>query len=49
VSLWLTYLPAQRAVASHYLLAVGVTLGALWVGSRLAYGGALTQAVFESD
>ena len=32
-----------------YLLAVGVTLGALWVGSRLAYGGALTQAVFGSD
>lgn len=29
-----------------YLLAVGVSLGALWVGSRLAYGGALTRALF---
>ena len=29
-----------------YLLAVGVTLGALWLGSRLAYGGALTRALF---
>jgi hypothetical protein len=34
---------------SPYLLAVGVTLGALWIGSRLAYGGALTQALFGSD
>jgi uncharacterized membrane protein len=32
-----------------YLVAVGVTLGALWLGSRLAYGGALTQALFGSD
>ncbi|WP_244531717.1 hypothetical protein [Halogranum amylolyticum] len=32
-----------------YLLAVGVTLGALWLGTRLAYGGALTQALFGSD
>ena len=32
-----------------YLLAIGVTLGALWAGSRLAYGGALTRAVFGSD
>ena len=32
-----------------YLLAVGVTLGALWIGSRLAYGGALTRALFGSD
>ena len=29
-----------------YLLAVGVTLGALWLGTRLAYGGALTKALF---
>jgi hypothetical protein len=29
-----------------YLLAVGVTLGVLWLGSRLAYGGALTKALF---
>lgn len=32
-----------------YLMAVGVTLGALWLGSRLAYGGALTKALFGSD
>jgi hypothetical protein len=32
-----------------YLLAIGVTLGGLWAGSRLAYGGALTRAVFGSD
>ncbi|CQR49856.1 MULTISPECIES: hypothetical protein [Haloferax] len=32
-----------------YLMAVGVTLGALWLGSRFAYGGALTQALFGSD
>lgn len=32
-----------------YLVAVGVTLGALWLGSRLAYGGALTRALFGSD
>jgi len=31
------------------LLAIGVTLGALWIGSRLAYGGALTRALFGSD
>ncbi len=31
------------------LMAVGVTLGALWLGSRVAYGGALTQALFGSD
>ena len=29
-----------------YLVAVGVTLGALWLGARLAYGGALTRALF---
>jgi hypothetical protein len=32
-----------------YLMAVGVTLSTLWLGSRLAYGGALTQALFGSD
>ncbi|MFC7176974.1 hypothetical protein [Halosegnis marinus] len=32
-----------------YLLAVGVSLGALWLGSRLAYGGALTRALFGSQ
>jgi hypothetical protein len=32
-----------------YLLAIGVTLGALWVGSRLAYGGVLTRVLFGSD
>jgi len=32
-----------------YLIAVGVTLGALWLGSRLAYGGELTKALFGSD
>ncbi len=32
-----------------YLLATGVTLGALWVGSRLAYGGVLTRLLFGSD
>ena len=32
-----------------YLIAVGVTLGALWLGSRLAYGGELTRALFGSD
>ena len=32
-----------------YLLAVGVTLGALWTGSRLAYGGTLTRALFGSN
>jgi len=31
------------------LLAIGLTLGALWIGSRLAYGGALTRALFGSD
>ena len=31
-----------------YLVAVGVALGALWLGSRLAYGGALTRALFGS-
>jgi hypothetical protein len=31
-----------------YLVAVGVTLGALWLGARLAYGGALTRALFGS-
>jgi hypothetical protein len=29
-----------------YFLAVAVTLGSLWLGSRLAYGGALTRALF---
>lgn len=29
-----------------YLLAVGVTLGALWLGTRLAYGGELTRMLF---
>ena len=29
-----------------YLLAVGITLGSLWLGTRLAYGGALTKALF---
>jgi hypothetical protein len=32
-----------------YLLAVGVSLGALWIGSRLAYGGELTRTLFGSD
>ncbi|WP_277554024.1 hypothetical protein [Halobaculum limi] len=32
-----------------YLVAVGITLGALWLGSRLAYGGALTRALVGSD
>lgn len=32
-----------------YLLAVGVTLGGLWLGVRLAYGGALTHALFGTD
>ena len=32
-----------------YLLAIGITLGALWVGSRLAHGGTLTRALFGSD
>lgn len=32
-----------------YLLAVGVTLGALWIGSRLTYGGTLTRALFGSN
>jgi hypothetical protein len=32
-----------------YLLAIGVTLGALWVGSRLAYGGELARVLFGSD
>jgi len=31
------------------LLAIGVMLGALWIGSRLAYGGVLTRALFGSD
>jgi hypothetical protein len=34
---------------SPYLLAVGVTLGTLWLGTRLAYGGALTRALFGTD
>ena len=34
---------------SPSLLAIGVTLGTLWIGSRLAYGGALTRALFGSD
>lgn len=34
---------------SPYLVAVGVTLGALWLGARLAYGGELTRALFGSD
>ncbi|CDK37857.1 uncharacterized protein domain protein [Halorubrum sp. AJ67] len=32
-----------------YLLAVGITLGVLWMGSRLAYGGTLTRALFGSN
>jgi hypothetical protein len=32
-----------------YLVVVGVTLGALWLGARLAYGGALTEALFGMD
>jgi hypothetical protein len=30
-------------------VAVGITLGGLWLGARLAYGGALTHALFGSD
>jgi len=43
-------------VASSYfpepgpdLIGVGVTLGAMWLGSRLVYGGKLTNALFGSD
>ena len=32
-----------------YLLAACVTLGALWAGTRLAYGGAFTRALFGTD
>ncbi|MBP2252602.1 hypothetical protein J2754_002948 [Halarchaeum solikamskense] len=32
-----------------YLLAIGVTLSVLWIGSRIAYGGALTRVLFGSD
>ncbi|GGL25635.1 hypothetical protein GCM10009037_06580 [Halarchaeum grantii] len=44
-----------RVASSHFpepgpdLIAVGVILGALWLGSRLAYGGELTKALFGSD
>lgn len=44
-----------RVASSHFpepgpdLIMVGVTLGALWLGSRLAYGGELTKALFGSD
>jgi hypothetical protein len=31
-----------------YLVAVGVTLGSLWLGARLAYGGTLTRTLFGS-
>jgi hypothetical protein len=31
-----------------YLVAVGVTLGSLWLGARLAYGGTLTRALLGS-
>jgi hypothetical protein len=31
-----------------YLVAVGVMLCSLWLGARLAYGGALTRALFGS-
>lgn len=34
---------------SPYLVAVGITLGALWLGARVAYGGELTQALFGSN
>lgn len=32
-----------------HLLAIGVMLGVLWIGSRIAYGGTLTRALFGSD
>lgn len=32
-----------------YLLAVGVALGSLWLGSRLAYGGTLTRTLFRTE
>jgi hypothetical protein len=34
---------------SPSLLAIGVTIGTLWIGLRLAYGGVLTRALFGSD
>jgi hypothetical protein len=32
-----------------YLVAVCIALGGLWIGTRLAYGGALTRALFGTD
>jgi Ca2+/Na+ antiporter len=44
-----------RVASSHFsdpgpdLIELGVTLGALWLSLRLAYGGELTKALFGSD
>lgn len=32
-----------------YLVTMGIILGALWFGSRLVHGGALTQVLFSLD